>query len=506
MKKVLEIYSFIILTIVLLTSGTTDKNILSEPWLKSSMVLRDDTTNFLKLIEADSFRLTILPPSSGVQFYKDGIVFLSMSKNERKMPSNQISFGSIEAYYATVEDSVPGRHNIFSPSASFSYPCEAITFSSDYKTIYFTKIPKKDKKEKIFMAKFILNSKGKTDLVAEITPLDFCLDNYNYSHPTLSSDGNMLVFASDREGSIGGMDLYMSRRTGEKWSVPENLGKQINTAGNEFFPFLDSGNNLFFSSDGLPGYGGYDIFTCKFNGSTWDKPTNLSDCINSDKDDIAFVINKTDGKTAFFTRRQKSGEDKMQLFKVILKQNAPDLNILTLSYVFNGKPVTKARLIAVTAEAEVNPAETEPAKIKPETKNVKNEEVRIPEKTTSQKKTPEKITVIKPESEGKPAEAKVVTIKTTVPTPDNQKDIVIYRIQILSRNKPKSEKEINLNGKNYDLYEYFYLGAYRYTIGEFTALPLAIELQRLCRQSGYPQAFVIAIKNNIRSVDLKLFK
>ena len=66
--------------------------------------------------------------------------------------------------------------------------------------------------------------------------------------------------------------------------------------------------------------------------------------------------------------------------------------------------------------------------------------------------------------------------------------------------------EININGKSYPLYKYFYLGENRYTIGEFSTLPPAVELQKICRQSGYPQSFVIAFKNNVRSLDPKLFK
>ena len=64
------------------------------------------------------------------------------------MPANHLSFGNIEAYYASLGDSALGRHVLFSSISSFSYPCEAMTFSKDYKTIYFTGIPKKDKKEK----------------------------------------------------------------------------------------------------------------------------------------------------------------------------------------------------------------------------------------------------------------------------------------------------------------------------------------------------------------------
>jgi hypothetical protein len=510
MKKVLEITSLIILTIVLLMSGVTDKNITDEIHPNSLFAIGNDTTNLIRLIEVDSFRLPLLPPSSGVQFYKDGIVFLSKSKYEMKMSPNQISFGAVEAYYAPVEDSVLGRHKIFSQFSSFSYPCEAMTFSHDFSTIYFTKFPKKDTKEKIFSAKFTPNSKSQTDLVTEMTPMDFCMDNYNYSHPALSSDEDMMVFASDRKGSIGGMDLFVSRRIGGKWSAPENLGKDINTAGNEFYPFLDSDNDLFFSSDRLPGYGGYDIFTCKFNGSGWDKPRNLSDRINSDKDDIAFTINKMSGKTAFFTRKQKSGKSEMQLFRVTLKEEVSDQNPLTLSYIFNGMPVPKASLTASNTVTEIKPYEVGHANIKHDTeavkKTVKKEEVKVPETTAKLKITDEKVSVSKPVTGEKPPDNKVVIIKSTAPTPPEQKDVVIYRIQLVASTKPKSEKEIVLNGEKYNMFEYFYLGAYRYTIGEFRTLPPAIELQRICRQSGYPQAFVAAFKNNTRMLDLKLFK
>jgi hypothetical protein len=537
MKKVIEITSFIILTIVLFTSGVPFKQIRTGLTGNSLMSPKGDTTNLISLIKVDSFGLSIFPPASGVQFYKNGIVFLSLSKLEKKMSPNQISFGTIEAYYAPVIDTVLGKHSIFSHSSPFSYPCDGMTFSKDFSTIYFTKIPKKDTKEKIFMAKVVSVESTQTDLT-EGTPLDFCSDNYTYSHPTLSSDGNMMIFASDRMGSEGGMDLFLSRKTGDKWSAPENLGKDINTAGNEFFPFLDSENNLFFSSDRLPGHGGYDIFTCKFNGSGWGKPVNLPDRINSDKDDIAFTINNTDGKTAFFTRRSKEGKGEMQLFRVIIKKEFPEQEALTLSEIFTGKQVLKPSYIAA-ADSIIKPPETETSKTKtrtetvtikpktrtetatskpktraetvttkpkPGTETTKKEEPKVPVSNVSQNKAPVKMPVTGTETQGKPTDAKVVTIKLTAPLPADQKDVVIYRIQILSANKPKSEKEIVLNGKTYVLFEYFYLGSYRYTVGEFRTIPPATELQKLCRQSAYPQAFVVAFKNDTRSTDLKLFK
>jgi hypothetical protein len=506
MKRIPEITLFSTLMLVLLSSGIIIKNDNSDIHLKSPATTGYDTTNLGRLIVVDSFKLRIIPPSSGVQFYKNDILFLSISKYERKMTPNQISFGVTEAYHASIEDSVAGKHLIFSSLSSFSYPCEAMTFSRNFDTVYFTKFPQKDNKEKIYMARFVPDSNGRTGLTEEIIPLDFCADNYTYSHPTLSSDGKMMVFASDREGSFGGMDLFISRLSNGKWSSPENLGKHINTAGNEFFPFLDSENNLFFSSDMLPGYGGYDIFSCKFNGVNWDKPINLSQQINSDKDDIAFTINKLDGKTAFFTRRQKTDKDDMQLFRVKLKQDIADRNLLTLSSVFNGKPVPKTSLIATLPDNKVKLTNEESPKMKSRTEDTKTIAAKVPEKSTKIKSTTEKTTVAKSETNIRPVEKKIAPINKPVLTSAGQKDVMIYRVQLLPGTSQKKSKEMVINGTEYKIYEYVYLGALRYTIGEFSTLAPATALQNMCRQSGYPQSFVVAFKNDTRSLDVNLFK
>lgn len=519
MKRLLKIASFIILTIILIPSVSAGKYFHRDLLLNSSFIIMNDTSHFVRSIEVDTFRLSIIPPSSGIQFYKNNIVFLSRSKYERKMTPDQISFGAVEAYYASVEDSVTGRHLIFSPVSSFSYPCEAMTFSRDYNTVYFTKIPKRGRKEKIFVGKLIPNSTNPTELVSELQPLDFCKDNFNYSHPALSSDENMMIFASDRDGSLGGMDLFISRKVGEQWSPPENLGNEINTSGNEFYPFLDSDNNLFFSSDELPGYGGYDIFTCKFNGSGWDKPINLFAPINSGQDEIAFTINNTDGKSAFFTRRQRLGKAEMQLFRVTLKHEVDNQDLLTISDVFNGKPVPKSVLPIAAIINEVKPPEAEPVKTKTVTVAVKKDMAKVTDIPSPEKKLPEeeKIksstnvnksdnSVAKSDTKVAQAEIQNVESKVKLPLPGNQKDIVVYMVQLLPTTIQKKSKEIILNGTSYKLYEYFYLGATRYAIGEFSKVSPAAALQKICRQSGYPQAFVIVFKNNVRSLDPELFK
>jgi hypothetical protein len=487
MKKILEIGLLTGVAVSMLVPGirNIEKNNTSE--FQSVYMINEDTSRAFKYLQVDSFYLPIIPPSSGVQFYKDNIIFLSPSKHNSKMVEKHVSFGTNQAFVTSPEDPFLGKSTLFSPSSTFNYPCEGLTFESDFNTMYYTKLYGSDKKEKIFQAKYSLNNKGQSDWDWELNPLNFCTENIKYSHPSLSNDGQILVFTSDKESSDGNMDIYFSRKKVDIWSDPEKFGDSINTPGNELFPFLDSENNLFFSSDGLSGYGGLDIFTCKFNGVSWNKPINLTDRINSELDDIAFVINKSDGKIAFYTKKGKSDKDKMQLFRVTINKEAPDSIPLTMSYVFNGKPELKPFIVTeeVTTKVKSDTIIQPPAK----------EEAIIPETV-----------VIKSEPLLKQPEVKSVIIKPTIPTPVEYIDVVIYRIQFRSSVKPQKDSFVTINGESYKTYEYYYLGEYRYTIGEFTTLAPATELQNICRKSGYPQAFVAAFKNNLRSMDLKLFK
>ena len=216
MKRFLEIMVFPLLTIVSFYIYSGSRQFTGVMYPDSFFQVKDDTSELIRLVETDSFRLKIIPPSSGVQFFKDGIVFLSLTKDNRRMSPKHISFGAVEAYYAPVKDTLAGSYKIFAPFSSFPYPCEAMTFSRNYNTVYFTKIQKNDKKAKIFMAKFAQGSKSRINLVEEKTPLGFCKDNFSYTHPALSTDENMLIFASDeKEGAYGGMDLFISKRSGE---------------------------------------------------------------------------------------------------------------------------------------------------------------------------------------------------------------------------------------------------------------------------------------------------
>ena len=129
------------------------------------------------------------------------------------------------------------------------------------------------------------------------------------SQPTVSPDGGTLVFASNRQGGHGGIDLWRCHRLpGGDWSRAENLGASVNTAGNEKAPFLAAdGHTLYFLSDGHQGFGGYDLFFTDLADRYASPPVNLGLPINSDTDEPSLGVT-ADGATAYYAGRLPGGQ------------------------------------------------------------------------------------------------------------------------------------------------------------------------------------------------------
>ena len=121
--------------------------------------------------------------------------------------------------------------------------------------------------------------------------------------PSISPDGNTLYFISDRDGGYGGKDIYVSERlSGGKWSTPYNIGKEINTGGDEESPFIMKDQvTLFFSSIGHYSTGGFDVYrtTLNYDGQ-WSSPENLKAPINTTADDYYYLTDSY-GLKAFYT-------------------------------------------------------------------------------------------------------------------------------------------------------------------------------------------------------------
>lgn len=136
-------------------------------------------------------------------------------------------------------------------------------------------------------------------------------DTFAVGHPAISADDKVLVFASDMPGGQGGKDLWyvtLKDKRGNIWSEPTNLGSEINTPGDEMFPFIRENGELFFASNGHIGMGGLDIFKATSKGvNQWGGVENLKSPINSGANDFALVF---DGKKdrGFFTSDREGGK------------------------------------------------------------------------------------------------------------------------------------------------------------------------------------------------------
>ncbi|MFN2379597.1 MAG: hypothetical protein ABR519_05215 [Bacteroidales bacterium] len=435
----------LLLTIILLACIITDGT--------AAEITANDTTLSSRWIRIDSVNIPILPPSSGVTCYRDGIIFLSSTKQDDIIPENHISFGKPETMFTIIMDGKPVKASLFSPSADFSFPGDAITFTGDYKTMYYTRFDRIEGYERIYRGDFTEEPGGGGYWTLNHEPLPFCTGSASYTHPALSADGKLMIFASNRQATLGGMDLFVTILKDGKWSEPVNMGDAVNSVSNELYPYLDRENNLYFSSDGIQGFGGYDIFMCRFRSNTWEKPTNLLPPVNTRWDDIAFTIDCNSGKRAFYTVRQNKGKRSQQLHMISLNKSIPD-TLINLSQYFSSSEISSMVILAL--EPAVQATNT------PE------------EDQTAAKITP------------------------------GSGDSITYRVQFMTSFNPRTRAAIDVNDKNYNVYEFLYAGAYRLCVGEYSDLSKAVELQNLLRQNSFPGASVLAFVNNELSLDPEL--
>jgi outer membrane protein OmpA-like peptidoglycan-associated protein len=136
------------------------------------------------------------------------------------------------------------------------------------------------------------------------------------SQPSLSADGRVLYFVSDRKGGIGRADIYVSvQNSPGEWTRAANLGPGINTAYDERSPFIHAnGRTLFFATNGRPGFGGYDIFWSDLADSTWSKPANFGYPINNHQEQYSLVIT-ADGERGYYSHEELTGPNDSKIYE-----------------------------------------------------------------------------------------------------------------------------------------------------------------------------------------------
>ncbi|MBL4707669.1 MAG: OmpA family protein [Flavobacteriales bacterium] len=167
-----------------------------------------------------------------------------------------------------------------------------------------------------YMGCQILSAKGQGVKFSTPVPIDISSDSAVIGHPALTGDDKILIFASDMSGGQGGKDLwYIREESRGKWSDPINLGPEINTDGNEMFPYIRENGNLYFASDGHLGMGGLDIFSAENVGDgQWNNVQNLKAPINSSANDFAITFDGKKNK-GFFSSSREGGRGKDDIWQ-----------------------------------------------------------------------------------------------------------------------------------------------------------------------------------------------
>lgn len=191
-------------------------------------------------------------------------------------------------------------------------PC----ISSDYSTLYYTRC-KKGKNQQLGCQILSASSTGSDWSEPEVV-LEGLGDSVTSAHPAISPDGLTLYFVSDMPGGLGEKDLWKVTRPSQSgsWGSPVNLGEEINTPGNELYPFVHKDGTLYFSSDSRVGLGGLDIYKAKRDVTGSWILENMKPPINSPEDDFGIVF-EADAERGFFSSSRK-GRGNDEIFSFVL--------------------------------------------------------------------------------------------------------------------------------------------------------------------------------------------
>ncbi|MEE9374058.1 MAG: OmpA family protein [Saprospiraceae bacterium] len=250
--------------------------------------------------------------------YEDGLVFIG-NKEKGDVFDQEINESYFELKYLALNSEAAMIDN-FSVALNVDNvhkgPC---SFSQQDRVIFYTKERRfKDGRDAVL--KILKAYKDENDWIPD-GEFPFNSDDFSNMHPAVSPDGSYMIFSSNREGSIGGFDLYISSYENGYWKEPENMGSAVNSFGDESFPFIHDDGTLVFSSNGRGGYGDLDLFISKRDEKNiWQVAQNLGEPFNTKADDFGITVN-AQGNGGFFTSNRKGGKGKDDIYEFAAQEN-----------------------------------------------------------------------------------------------------------------------------------------------------------------------------------------
>lgn len=272
-----------------------------------------------KLFDAKPMELNSDKADFGAVLSGDGILYFASARNGAKR-----TYGWNEEPYLDLYQSVRNTDGTYAQPTPVSgvnsrWHDGPAALSADGNTMYFSSesfLEKQYEKEKVGGDRqkrsqvYLFRATRNGSSWDKITPLPFNGKDFSTGNASISKDGKTLYFASNRPGSVGGTDIWkVSIGDDGGYGEPQNLGRGINTEGEENFPYITDSGKLYFASQGRKGFGGYDVFVSDNGGAG--EARNLGAPVNTNKDDFAFTFSD-DKKTGFFSSN-RDGNDNIYL-------------------------------------------------------------------------------------------------------------------------------------------------------------------------------------------------
>mgnify|MGYP003835728529 CR=1 FL=1 len=346
----------------------------AEKWLIRYAELRPDDSRvdiqtslleYIQLLHREPKRYKIRPVSLntagselGVAFYRNRLVF-SSTELQNDIFKPKYKWNELPYFNLFIGDQAPNGDIInvkrFAPKLGTSYHDGPVAFDPKIDRVYITRnnVGKgggttKGKQGEINL-KILFGGKEKDDWEYR-GEFSYNSDDYSTGHPSIDTTGHVMYFASDMPGGYGGTDIYYSVFSQGFWSTPVNLGPKINTTENEMFPFISYDGTLYFSSNGHPGLGGFDIYSAIPEDGLFNRVENMGYPLNSPKDDFSFVLDES-GTAGYFSSNRTNGRGNDDIYFVRLT-HAPVFIRGVAKDLITGKPLAGATISLVNEFAD----------------------------------------------------------------------------------------------------------------------------------------------------------